>query len=94
MKCPCCHTELSAEFQVGDFVEVIDTGLWNGYKGFIVDVDTADLVEPDGCPYFVSVVDDNKNHIDLKSWWDGPSLRLISGGGTYIQSYGDLFNGN
>jgi hypothetical protein len=92
MKCPCCNTELSAEFQVGDFVEVIDTGLWNGYRGFIMEVEEERLAEL-GCAYYLSVVDEDKNHIGLESWWDGPSLRLISGAGTYIQSYGELFNG-
>lgn len=94
MKCPCCHTELSAEFQVGDFVEVIDSGSWRGYEGYIMEI-VENLVGIVGeCPYLLSVVDDDKNHIGLESWWDGPSLRLISGGGTYIQSYGELFNGN
>lgn len=90
MKCPCCNSELTLEFQVGDFVEVIND-TWRGYQGYIIEVDEDRLVEH-GSAYHLSVVDDNKNHIDLCSWWDGPSLRLISGAGTYLQSYGELFN--
>ena len=90
MKCPCCNSELTLEFQVGDFVEVIND-TWRGYQGYIIEVDENRLAEH-GSAYHLSVVDENKNHIDLCSWWDGPSLRLISGAGTYLQSYGELFN--
>lgn len=93
MKCPCCNSELTLEFQVGDFVEVIAASSWNSYEGYIIEVDENRLVEDGKYAYHLSVVDDNKNHIDLCSWWDGPSLRLISGAGTYLQSYGELFNG-
>ena len=92
MKCPCCNSELTLEFQVGDFVEVTDSGPWRGYQGYIKEVDENRLAEL-GCAYHLSVTDDNKNFIGLESWWDGPSLRLISGAGTYLQSYGELFNG-
>lgn len=91
MKCYHCGSHVLPSFQPGDYVEVLKSS-WAGYRGFIMEVNEDLLIEEHGCPYFVSVVDDDKNHIDLTSWWDGPSLRLISGAGTYLQSYGELFS--
>ena len=93
MKCSHCGSHLAPAFAVGDYVVVDVPGhIWNTYEGFIMEVDETELESDEGHPYLLSVVDENKNHIGLESFWDAKSLRLLSAAGTFHKSYGELFD--